>query len=151
MKKQISAILLAILMVASLSAANAAEASTPAADDGPVMRSSDLLVKAIIGIDARSNHLIITETNIYAKTTMDKLGVLTLQIQKNVNGTWSEYQTLYSSDHPEFLSYNTNIYSGDYSFYGSKGDTYRAVITAVARKGDQMETRVYNSSSVVCT
>lgn len=151
MKKQISAILVTILMVASLNTANAAPVNTPAPLDNPVLQSSDLLVKASMGIDARSNHLIITDTTIHAKTTMDKLGVLVLQIQKNVNGTWCDYQTLYSSDHPNFLVYNSNIYCGDYSFYGSRGDTYRAVATAVARKGDQMETRVYYSNSVVCT
>lgn len=151
MKKQISSILLAIIMVASLNTANAAEASATATADSPVLRSSDLLVKAVIGIDARSNHQIIIETNIIAKTTMDKIGILTLQIQKKVNGTWCEYQTLYSSDHPDFISYNTIVYSYDYSFYGTQGDTYRAVITAVARKGDQMETRVYPSNPAVCT
>ena len=151
MKKQISSILLAIIMVASLNTANAAEANATATADSPVLQSSSLLVKGTVGIDTRSNHRIITGTNIVAKTTMDKLGVLTLQIQKNVNGTWSEYQTLYSSDHPEFLSYDTSLYNGEYSFYGTQGDTYRTVTTIIARKGDQMETRVYTSNPAVCT
>lgn len=150
MKKQIFSVLLVISMIASLNVTSAATTSTPVVSDGPVLQSSALLIDTILSANAKSNHAVEIGVNVRAKTAMDKVGVLVLQIQKNVNGTWYDQETAYSSDHPEFLAYNAYTYSGSYTFYGSPGVTYRAVATIIARKGDQMETRTYTSLSVVC-
>ena len=103
-----------------------------------------------ISIGTRDNCRIVITMDVNGVRTMDRIGCMMLIIEHKVDGTWYEYDTLVSAEHPDFYMYNTASYLGSYSFYGEEGVQYRATMTAYAREGSGYDTGEITSHVVTC-
>lgn len=114
-------------------------------------RASDYLSSYSIALTARNNRRMIVTMDVTAVRTMNKVGCLTLIIEKKVGGSWYEVDTLIGSDDPDlFYSYNTADYFQEYSFYGEEGVQYRVTMTAYARDDSGFDTGEVTSYTETC-
>ena len=83
-------------------------------------------------------------------TTMDRIGVTCVDIDEKRNGTWYDFDEIYSDEETDFIITNSYDYAGSYSFYGTPGRQYRVTITAYARKNGGYDTGYVTSPIVTC-
>ena len=126
MKKRIISLMLVICAIVSVATmANA--------------RASLYLNSYTIGISAEGDGQISVRTLINAVHTMDRVGVVSIQIQEKNTATssWHHFDTvLGSSDPDEFYAYDTITFLNRFYFDGcTPGRYYRAIVTAYA--GDE--------------
>ena len=154
MKRRLIALVTAI-MIMSVSVIGASATGVSASSD-LVMRysvspfASAYLDDYSISIGTRDNCRIVITMDVNAVRTMDRIGCMLLIIEHKVDGTWYEYDTLVSAEHPDFYMYNTASYLGSYSFYGEEGVQYRATMTAYAREGSGYDTGEITSYVITC-
>lgn len=104
------------------------------------------------GVDliAVGNGQMVVEMDVIGTGTMSKIGVYSLLIEQKVNGTWSEYATVFGIYHSDFYAYNTISYLGEYYFNGTAGVQYRVTMTAYARNSTGSDTGQVTSAAVTC-
>lgn len=114
-------------------------------------RASDYLSSYSIALTARENRRMLVTMDVTAVRTMNKVGCLTLVIEKKVGGTWYEVDTIIGSEDPDlFYAYNTADYFREYSFYGQEGVQYRVKMTAYASDNSGFDTGKVTSYTVTC-
>ncbi len=142
MKKKVTALLLAVIMIFTVSgAAMAGEAQT---------RASHYLDSYYVTLAAKGSGKMGIGISVNGVDVEDKIGVQQIDIDVKVNGKWTYYDTLDCIDYPEFLESNTDTYINTVYFYGTPGDTYRVTLTAYAEKDGGWDTGYVTSFSAVC-
>ena len=121
-----------------------------ASDNGPLPYASNYLERYSVALGAHGNGKMTISTSIDGVGRQDKIGVLSIDIEKKVNGVWQYYDTIDSIEHPEFFAYDSYDYVGAIDFYGTPGVAYRVTILAYAKKGSGSDTGTVTSPAVVC-
>ena len=151
MKRRIFAVAMAAALVLCLPISSyAAVVEDNSIGVHSVTRASKYLDGYSVGIEARGNGKIAVAMSVDGVGVMDKIGVREIEIQKQVNGSWSYYDSMYASEHPEFYDYNSRDYVGTAYFQGTPGVTYRVILTVYAKNSKGSDTGYITSYSVLC-
>lgn len=144
MIKRIICCLLSLILVFGM--------GTPASasDDEMIPYASNYLERYYVALGAHGNGKMTISISIDGVGRQDKIGVLSIDIEKKVNGVWQYHDTIDSTDHPEFFAYDSYDYLGAVDFYGTPGVAYRVTILAYAKKGSGSDTGTITSPIVVC-
>ena len=154
MKKRLLALfLLSFIMVGTAGAANV-NVERPLVQQEAwstiVPHASYYLDDYSIAFGARDNCRMVITMDVNAVRTMDRIGCSMLIIEKKVNGTWYEADTLISADYPEFIATNTASYFHSINYYGEPGVQYRVTMVAYARDNTGSDTGEVTSYVVTC-
>ena len=142
MKKRIVSLLLMFALAITSVYAVKIETVTPYA--------SAYLDEYSVTLNAKGNGKMLVTMTVDGVTTMDRIGVLCIDIDEKRNGTWYDFDEVYSDDYPYFVISNSFDYADDYAFYGTPGRQYRVTITAYARKNGGSDTGTVTSPIVTC-
>ena len=102
------------------------------------------------GLSALDNEQLLIRVAKADVSTQDKIGVQRIDIDQLINGQWTYYDTMYSSEHPEFYTYNSPDYVNGIYFNGTHGTTYRVTVKVYAKKGNGSDTGFVTSNSCIC-
>lgn len=155
MKKRLLALIIAVFMTTSTAFAQTPLESIESSDSQMLLASvtphaSDYLSYYAVAFGARDNCRMVITMDVNAPRTMDKIGCMLLIVEKKVNGTWYEADTLLSVDYPEFYMYNTASYFHSIDYYGEAGVQYRVTMTALAQDDTGSDTGEVTSYVVTC-
>lgn len=155
MKKRLLALIIAVFMTTSTAFAQTPLESIASSDSQMLLASvtphaSDYLSYYAVAFGARDNCRMVITMDVNAPRTMDKIGCMLLIVEKKVNGTWYEADTLLSVDYPEFYMYNTASYFHSIDYYGEAGVQYRVTMTALAQDDTGSDTGEVTSYVVTC-
>lgn len=103
-----------------------------------------------VSLEARGNGKMGVSMTVDGVTTMDRIGVTCVDIDEKRNGTWYDFDEIYSDEDSSFIITNSYDYLGSYTFYGTPGRQYRVTITAYARKSGGYDTGEVTSPVVTC-
>ena len=142
MKKRVFALMCAIIIAITAVGAVGIEEIIPYA--------SAYLDSYSVSLGAKGNGRMNVSMTVDGVGVQDRIGVLAINIDEKVNGTWYAYEDAYSTENPDFIETNSRDYVGSYSFYGTPGRQYRVTITAYARKGSGSDTGTVTSPVVTC-
>lgn len=142
MKRRLFSLLIVLAIAISAVAAFENEVMVPYA--------SAYLDEYSVSLGAKGNGRMNVSMTVDGVTTMDRIGVLCVDIDEKRNGTWYDFDEVYSDDYPYFVISNSYDYADDYSFYGTPGRQYRVTITAYARKNGGSDTGTVTSPVVTC-
>lgn len=68
--------------------------------------------------------------------TLDRIGVLQIEVQRSSDGeNWTTVQTYKSSDYANMLATSTSDYDSYVTYYGEYGYYYRAKVSIYGQKG----------------
>lgn len=114
-------------------------------------RASHYFDGYMLGVSAKGNLKMNVSFCVMGTGEMDQIGAYSIRIEEEVGlGTdnWITTFTAYGDDDTDnFYSYNTNNHLGEFSFYGSPGINYRAVLVAYAKNESGEE----YSREITCT
>lgn len=144
MKRRAISIFLVIIVIFSCSS------TVWAADDGIVPYASDYLDGCSVGLASTGIGRMVVDVTVDAVGIADKIGIIEIYIERQINGKWKFYESLDSVDHPEFYEYNSRDYLNSIYFDAESGYTYRVTITAYARKGSGSDTIDLTSYPCLC-
>lgn len=155
MKKRLLALLIAVLMMTCTVSAHDATYQSESSDLQMIWSSASPHASAYlsdysIAFGARDNCRMVITMDVNAVHTMDRIGCSILIIEKKVNGTWYEADTLISADYPEFIATNTASYFHSINYYGEPGVQYRVTMVAYARDNTGSDTGEVTSYVVTC-
>ena len=139
-KKMIVMVLAGILCIlASPLAVYASE------DDAQPSRASEYIRSTSVEIVPQGNGTLLLKNKLGATTIVDKLGIITLEIQKKVGGYWQSIDTLVTDDY----DYNTGTYIYDCYYYGTPGTEYRSYVEFYVKNDGGSETKIVTSTPKV--
>lgn len=141
MKKKMTALLLAMLLVVSVM-------PIATADDSLIStHASDYLDGCAITTVPEGNRKIVVDYTVYGTDDMTELGATKVEIQyyDDYEEDWVFYKNLAGSSTKNDVSHSATV-----SFYGSVGTEYRAVIHAYAKNKKGSDSRAYDGSGVYC-
>ncbi len=144
MKRRTISLFLAIITIFSLSSV------AWASDDEISPRASDYLDGCSIALDSPSVGRMVVDVTVDAVGIADKIGIVEIYVERKEAGVWEFYKSLDSVDHPEFYEYNSRDYLNSIYFSAESGYTYRATITAYAKRGSGSDTLDATSYSCRC-
>lgn len=144
MKKQMISIILVFITIFSLSSVASAN------DKAIVPYASDYLDGCSVGLRSPSTGRMAVDITVDAVGISDKVGIIEIYVERQVNGKWRFYESLDCVDHPEFFDYNSRDYLATIYFDAESGYTYRVTITAYAEKGSGSDTADLMSYTCVC-
>lgn len=155
MKKRLLAFIIAVLVMtcpafAQETISTALAPSSQINWSSVTPHASSYLSDYSIAFGARDNCRMVITMDVNAVRTMDRVGCMMLVIEKKVNGTWYEADTLLSIDYPEFYMYNTASYFHSINYYGEAGVQYRVTMTALAQDDTGSDTGEVTSYVVTC-
>lgn len=141
MKKKIIALLMAVLLFVSV---------TPVvgADDSLISpHGSDYLDSCIITTTPKGDRKISITYVVYGTDEMTDIGATKVEVERydDYEEDWVYDRTLAGSSTQNDVSHLAAV-----SFYGTRGEQYRAVIFAYAKKGTGGDSREYTGSGVYC-
>ena len=142
MRKRVLALVFALIFVVTSVGAINVEEVTPYA--------SAYLDGYGVSLVAKGNGKMNVTMTVDGVTTMDRIGVLCVDIDEKRNGVWYDFDEQYSDDNSYFVISDSYDYADDYSFYGTPGYQYRVTITAYARKDGGSDTGYVTSPVVTC-
>lgn len=145
MKKRTVSLILVIVMVLSMSAA------VFAMDDGTMPAASLYLDSYGVTLGAYGNGSMKICMTVDGVGVLDQIGVMQIDIEEKINGTWQYYGCIPASEHPEFYSYNSRGYLGTVDFTGTPGVSYRVTLMVYASKGTGSDTGFVTSYTVTGT
>lgn len=154
MKKRILSLFMLVLMMSTL-CCNALAVSSHAVDTNAKTieasrRASSYLSTYSVSLTAKTNHRMAIDATVYGTSVMDKIGVSIVKIEQKTNGVWSNCDTLYAINNPDFYQYNTLNYVNTISFYGTQGVQYRVTLTVYAGKGSGSDSATVSSYVITC-
>ena len=144
MKKHIIPFFLSLILVFGMSVPASAN------DNELVPYASNYLERYYVALGAHGNGKMTISISVDGVGKQDKIGVLSIDIEKKVNGEWQYHDTLDSIDHPEFFTYNSYDHVGAVDFYGTPGVTYRVTLLVYTKKGSGSDTDTITSPAVAC-
>lgn len=138
MKKTISALFAALLLLSSTLPCYAVEA-----------RASQYFDGYILGMTAPGNNQMSVSFTVYGMSKMDKIGAYYIRIEEEVgNDKWITTFTAYGDKDPtKFYATNAYEHTSSYTFTGVPGVKYRAVMKAYASNSSGYE----YSDEITCT
>lgn len=67
---------------------------------------------------------------------MDEIGAKSVKLQRSSDGVnWTTMKTFTKDSYPDMVDTNTSFHAWEYSYTGSAGYSYRAVVQFYAKKG----------------
>ena len=155
MKRRLLALIIAIFSMTISAVAQTPLENGTSSDSQMLLSSvtphaSDYLSYYAIAFGARDNCRMVITMDVNAPRTMSRIGCSMLIIEKKVNGTWYEADTLISADYPEFIAINTASYFHSIDYYGDPGVQYRVTMVAYARDSTGSDTGEVTSYVVTC-
>lgn len=93
---------------------------------------------------ADSNGILDLDCTVTGTGLMDVIGMKTIQLQKYVSGSWTDVKIWINNY--EYKSLRANAY---YSYQGTSGSLYRAVVTFYAANQSGSDTKVITTSNVI--
>lgn len=140
MKKRLISLLLAVCTMVSLVTVASA-------------RASSYLNAYSAGISAEGNGEISVQISVNAVHTMDRVGVVSIQVQEkySASSSWHHYQTvLGSSDPDEFYAYDTLLFLNRFYFDCTPGYYYRVIAVVYAGDETGADTGTITSGEILC-
>lgn len=141
MTKKITALLMAALLFVGTTLA--------VTTDDPLIapHASDYLSGCAITTTPEGNRKITVDYVVYGTDEMTVLGANKVEIERwdYYSEDWVYDRTLTGSS-----TYNDVSHAATVSFYGTRGEQYRALIYAYAKNANGMDTTVYDGSGVYC-
>jgi len=141
MKKKITALLMAALLLVSVVPA-------AGADDSLISpHGSDYLDSCIISTTPNGSRKITVTYVVYGTDEMTDIGATKIEIERydDYEEDWVYDRTLAGGSTQNDVSHGASTH-----FYGTRGEQYRAVIFAYAKKGTGGDSREYTGSGVYC-
>lgn len=103
-----------------------------------------------VALSAKGNGKMSLSVDVNGMGMQDKIGVVYIDIEQKVNGTWKYYNRLDAVDHPEFYSYHSRDHVCNATFNGTPGISYRVTVKVYAQKGAGSDTGYVTSYAIVC-
>lgn len=144
MKQKLVSALLVLAMLFGMSC------TAFAVENDVIPYSSAYLDDYYVAVLAMGDELISVTISVEGVGVQDRIGILRIDIEQEVDGEWTDYDTMDAVDHPEFYAYNSRYYFDDIEFYGTAGVTYRVTVKVVAYKGHGGDTGYITSPTVLC-
>jgi hypothetical protein len=139
MKKLASVILSAVLLVSVLAAVPASAG---------VLRASQYLASYSASLSAAGNGQVEIGFNVGAVSVADKVGALTIVVQKKVGSSWSDVQTFNGTVANGMLAANAISNCDEITYNGTSGQQYRAVVTAYAKIGSGSDSKPFTTGEI---
>ncbi len=114
-------------------------------DDAQSPRASEYIRSTSVEIIPQGNGTLLVKNKLGATTIVDKLGIISLEIQKKVGGYWQSIDTLVTDDY----DYNTGTYIYDCYYYGTPGTEYRSYVEFYVENDGGSETKIVTSTPKV--
>lgn len=108
-------------------------------------RASKYIRSTSVNIIPKRDGKLLLENKLGATRIVDKLGIISLQIQTKRNGYWRSVYTLVTDDY----RYNTGTYIYDTYYYGTAGTEYQSYVEFYVENDGGSETRIVVSSPVI--
>lgn len=141
MKKRIISALAAFMLICSTVTCYAAEARASRYFDG-----------YLLGIYAEGNAQMSVSFSVFGTGTMDQIGAYSIRVEEQLSqNNWITSFTAYGDDDPDtFYTYDFCDHTGEFTFYGTPGITYRAVLVAYAenKNGSEYSKEIYCTGKV---
>lgn len=135
--------LLLSLCVCSVEAASFADFDTEAA------RASDYFVVYSTNATSPEKGKIAIDFGVFAKRDMQSIGAKKIVIQEKNGSTWTDVATKNGTIYNGLLDSNVDSYSSTYTYAGTSGKTYRAIVTVYAKDALGDDSRTVTTNSVV--
>ncbi len=129
-KKLISTLLATMLLFSATLPCYAAET-----------RASEYFDGYLLAIAPLGNNQMTVSFSVFGMGKMDQIGAYYIRIEEEyATDKWAKTFTVYGSSDPDkFYSYNAYDHGGDYTFTGTPGVKYRAVLKAYASNSSGSE------------
>lgn len=115
------------------------------ADEINSPQASEYIRSTSVSITPKGNGKLLVENELGATRIVDKLGIISLEIQKKVGGYWKSVDILVTRDY----DYNTGTYVYDCYYYGTKGTEYRSYVEFYVENDGGSETKIVTSAAKV--
>lgn len=125
------------------------EAATPLSDNISLQRASDYFDTYTIDTTSGAKGEIVVNFRIYATGFMSSIGVKKIIIQKKNGTRWQEVHTKQGTAHNGLLDKGADEFSGNYTYNGESGKTYRAIVTIYAEDSLGNDSRTVTTRSVI--
>lgn len=142
MKKKVTALFAAVLVLFSSLSCYAVEARASRYFDG-----------YILAMTAQGNNQMAVSFSVFGMGEMDKIGAYYIRIEEEIaTDEWIKTFTAYGDKMPDkFYSYNAYDHTGSYTFTGVPGVKYRAVMKAYAEDENGSEySKEFTCTGRVC-
>lgn len=121
------------------------------ATDYPVAPiASDYVASVGVSLSANGDGKMTVKFDVVGKGIMDKVGVMSITIDKKVDGAWKPYTTFSVVQHPEYYAHDAISKQGSQEFTATPGVTYRATVLGYAENSSGYDTSYATSGTTVC-
>ncbi len=110
--------------------------------DAEKLRASIYISSTSVEIIPQGNGILLLENKLAATRKVDKLGMVSLQVQTRPSGYWQTQDTIVTDDY----RYNTSVYTYDCYYLATPGTEYRTYVTFYVENDGGSETRVVTST-----
>ena len=111
-------------------------------DDTQSPQASEYIRSTSVNITPQGNGRLLVENKLGATRIVDKLGIISLEIQKKVGSYWQSIDTLVTNDY----DYNTGTYIYDCYYYGIPGTEYRSYVDFYVEDNGGSEIKIVTST-----
>lgn len=111
-------------------------------DDAQSPPASEYIRSTSVNITPQGSGRLLVENKLGATRVVDKLGIISLEIQKKIGGYWQSVDTLVTDDY----TYNTGTYIYDCYYYGTPGTEYRSYVEFYVEDDGGSETKIVTST-----
>lgn len=106
-------------------------------------QASEYIRSTSVNIFPEGDGKLLLENKVGATRIVDKIGIITLEIQTKRNGYWQAIETLVTDDY----LYDTGTYIYDLFYYGTAGTEYRSYVEFYVENDGGSEIKVVTSDS----
>jgi hypothetical protein len=146
--KKVLSFVLAIALAISLCVC--AVEATPLMDESIApMRASDYFSSYSVSATGGVEGDVAITISIRAKKTMDSIGATKIVIQEKDGSRWQEAYTKTGTIYNGLLDSDARGFRGSYTYSGTSGKTYRAIVTLYAEDAFGNDSKTVTTNSVV--
>lgn len=146
--KKVLSFVLAIALAISLCVC--AVEATPLMDESIApMRASDYFSSYSVSATGGVEGDVAISISIRPKRTMDSIGATKIVIQEKDGNRWQEVYTKTGSNYNGLLDSDSSSFRGSYTYSGTSGKTYRAIVTLYAEDAFGNDSKTVTTNSVV--
>lgn len=146
--KKVLSFVLAIALAISLCVC-AVEATPLIGKSIVPMRASDYFSYYSVAATSGSEGDVAISISIRPKRTMDSIGATKIVIQEKNGNLWNEVYTKTESNYNGLLDSDSSSFRGSYTYSGTPGKTYRAIVTLYAEDAFGNDSKTVTTNSVV--
>lgn len=119
-----------------------------AASDDVMPIGSDYLTSYGATLSTSGSKIYVDYT-VVATGTQDEVGVFQIAMQQQqTDGTWKTVSNIYGADNSGMIAYNAAYNFGTYTYYGSSGYSYRAIVTVFAGGDYGSDAKIFYTNTV---